>query len=146
MLMRAMEIALDTPEQDQCLRVKQVLLRDSVRVQVALESWLADTGLTRPRYLSKILNMGTEPNGLFMWLIAQCLGMHLNLIHANGIWSTRHSGVPDLQDPAIVFVIGHYLAAPAIQMHKEEDTVKTAGKTLDESLMNRFDTPADVLE
>ena len=46
MLMRAMEIALDTPEYDQCLRVKQVLFGDSVRVQRALESWLTDTGLT----------------------------------------------------------------------------------------------------
>ena len=90
--------------------------------------------------------MASEPNGLFMWLIAQCLGTHLNLIHTNGIWSTRCSGVPDLQDPAIVFVIGHYLATPAIQILKEEDTVKTAGKTLDESLMNQFANPSDVLE
>ncbi len=90
--------------------------------------------------------MGSEPNGLFLWLIAQCLGMHINLIHTNGIWSTRCSGVPDLWDPAIVFVIGHYLAALAVQMHKEEGTVKTAGKTLDESLMNRFTMPMDILE
>ncbi len=80
--------------------------------------------------------MGSEPDGLFMWLIAQCLGTHLNLIHANGIWSTRCSGVPDLWDPAIVFVIGHYLATPAGWMHKEDDTVKMAGKTLDKSMMN----------
>ncbi len=45
-LMRVMEIALEFSEQDQHLRVKQVLLRDLAKVQAALESWLVDIGLT----------------------------------------------------------------------------------------------------
>ncbi len=81
--------------------------------------------------------MGSEPNGLFMWLTAQSLNMHLNLIHANGIWSTRCSGVPDLWDPAIVFVI-----VPAVQSCKDEDMLKTATKTL----TTQFTNPTDVLD
>ncbi len=89
--------------------------------------------------------MGSEPNGLFLWLIAQCLGMHINLIHTNGIWSTRCSGVPDLWDPAIVFVIGHYLAAAAVQIYKEEGTGenswKNSGQILDELICHARGCP-----
>ena len=140
-----MEIVLEVPEQEQCLRVKQVLLGDSVKVQVALEAWLVDMGLTRPRYLSRILNICSEPDSLFMWLLAQCLGIHINLIHANGIWSTRHSGVPNLCDPAIMFILGHYLAVPTIQQNKE-GTDDVAGKVLDKALLAKFAVPEDVLE
>ncbi len=72
--------------------------------------------------------------------------MYINLIHANGIWSTRHSGVPDLRDPAIVFVLGHYLAAPTVQTQKEENAVKITRKALNELLLDKFTTPADILE
>ena len=144
--MRAMEIALEILEQDQYLRVKQALLGDSVKVQATLESWLVDTRLTRPRYLSKISNISSEPDGLFIWLIAQCLGMHINLIHTNGIWSTRCSGILDLWDPAIVFVLSHYLATPTVHLCKDESVVKRTEKTLDESMLSRFAIPANVIE
>ncbi len=36
---------------------------------------------------------------------------HVNLIHANGIWTTRCTGVPDLHDPAIAITIGGFLVA-----------------------------------
>ncbi len=115
-LARALEISLGISEVEQCLHVKQVLGVSSVKVSCALDKWLQQTGLTQVQYMAAVSNVGTAPDGLFIWLVVQCLGVHLNLIHSNGIWSTRRSSIPDLCNPVIIFVFDHYLAAPGIHM------------------------------
>ena len=67
--------------------------------------------MTRAGYLTMVSNLGSTLDGLFLWLLAQCLGIHLNLIYANGIWMTRRNAIPDLCDPVIILAIGHFMAA-----------------------------------
>ncbi len=40
----------------------------------------------------------------------------MNLIHSNGIWSTRRSSIPNLCDPMIIFVLDYYLAVPSVHI------------------------------
>ena len=37
----------------------------------------------------------------------------MNVIHGDGVWTTCRTVIPDFRDPAIVFVLGYYMAAPA---------------------------------
>lgn len=112
LLLHAFTVALDTSEADLHLQVQRVLLGDSTKAQVAFQTWLQDTGIKRTHYLSQVSNMGTNVDGLFIWIAVQCLGVHLNLIHANGIWTTCCSSIPGLRDPVVVFALGYFLASP----------------------------------
>ncbi len=42
--------------------------------------------------------------------------MHVNIIHGDSIWTTRHTAIPDFRNPAIIFVLGYYMAAPACHL------------------------------
>ena len=108
--MLALTRATGLIEADLHLCVKQSLRSDSRKVQEILQTWLQQTSLTKARYLTAVSNLGSAPDGLFLWLIAQCLGIHLNLIHANGIWTMRRDTILDLHDPVIVFALGHFMA------------------------------------
>ncbi len=48
---------------------------------------------------------------------------HINLVHGNGIWTTRASGIPDLQDAIIVLTLESFLASLSVQ------AVKSASKS-----------------
>ncbi len=113
-LMSALMRATGHLEADLHLCVKWSLMSDSRKVQGALQTWLQQTSLTKARYLATVSNLGSALDGLFLWLIAQCLGIHLNLIHANGIWTMRRSTIPDLWDPVIVFALGYFMAMPEV--------------------------------
>ncbi len=145
-LSRALEISLGMSEADQHLCIKQVLSGGSVKVNCALDEWLQQIGLTHAHYIAAVSNMGIALDGLFIWLIVQCLGVHLNLIHLNGIWSTRRSGIPDLHDTVIVFVLDYYLAVPSVQLVKgmcNKDKLSTSENRLE---LDCFSDPLDYLE
>ena len=55
-------------------------------------------------------------DGLFVWLCARVYDQHLNIVHGNGIWCTRHSCILNLEDAVIVLILGSYLASPPISM------------------------------
>ncbi len=93
------------------------------------------------RYLALVSNIGSPLDGLFIWLLVQCLGTHVNLIHSSGIWSTYRSGILDLRDPAIVFVIDHFLAVPGVLDVPDKSTQVKLGKAAD----YRFSEPAEVM-
>ena len=57
--------------------------------------------------------------------------MHVNLIHSNGIWTICRSGIPDLRDPAVVFVIDHFLAAPGVLDGTSKSPQEKLGKAVD---------------
>ena len=56
-------------------------------------------------------NVGKQIDGLFLWLSSFVLKEHINVVHGDGIWTTCHTAIPDLQDPTVVFVLGYYIAA-----------------------------------
>ena len=96
------------------------------------------------RYLALVLNIGSPPDGLFIWLIVQCFGMHVNLVHSNGIWTTHRprSRIPDLRDPAVVFVIDHFLAASGVLDGASKSPQEKLGKAVDYG----FCKPAEVMD
>ena len=52
----------------------------------------------------------------------------MNIVHANGIWSTRHLGIPDLSDPSVAIMLGGFLVtynAPHISKEKEKSDIET---------------------
>ncbi len=69
------------------------------------------------------------------------MGTYVNLIHSNRIWSIHRSGIPDLRDPTIVFVINHFLAAPRVLDVPDKLTWVRLGKVADYA----FSEPAEVM-
>ncbi len=140
-LMSTLEVAFGATEVDMRLQVKRVLLNLTPKVDVALGDWLQQTGLSCMRYLALVSNIGSPPDGLFICLLVQCLGTHVNLIHSNGIWSIHRSGILDIRDPAIVFMIDHFLAMPEVLDITDKLTQVKPGKAVD----YRFCGPAEVI-
>ncbi len=68
------------------------------------------------RYLSVCSNVGSPVDRLFMWLASFAFAVHQNVIHGDGVWTTRRMAVPDFHNLAIVFVLGYYMAAPACEL------------------------------
>lgn len=64
------------------------------------------------RYLSVCSNVGSPVDGLFIWLASFAFSIHVNVIHRDGVWTTRQTTIPDFYNLAIVFVLGYYMAAP----------------------------------
>ena len=55
-------------------------------------------------------------DGLFVWLCARVYDQHLNIVHGNGIWCTRHLCIPNLEDTIIVLILGSCLASPSVSV------------------------------
>ena len=70
------------------------------------------------QYLTRVSTEGTEADGLFVWLVTKACAEHINLVHGNGIWTTRASGIPDLQDAIIVLTLESFLASLSVQAAK----------------------------
>ncbi len=52
-------------------------------------------------------------DGLFVWLATIATHMHLNYVHFDGVWTSRASDSPNLQDKLVVTTQMHFLAAKA---------------------------------
>ncbi len=70
-----------------------------------VNAWLLKEGITFSQYLMHVSTEGTEADGLFVWLATKACAEHINLVHGNGIWTTRASGILDLQDAVIVLTL-----------------------------------------
>ncbi len=114
-LVQALSFALSTSEAELMLNVKRLLLQCNPDVDALVDFWLQSQGTPMIRYLSVCSNVGSLVDGLFIWLASFAFTVHLNVIHGDGVWTTRQTAVPNFCDPAIVFVLGYYLAAPACQ-------------------------------
>ncbi len=78
-----------------------------------VDYWLQSQGLVMMRYLSVCSNIGSPIEGLFVWLASYAFSTHVNVIHGDRVWTTRQLAMLDFREPAIVFVLGYYMAAPA---------------------------------
>ena len=81
-------------------------------------------GHTCKHYLTWISNLGSKIDGMFLWMASLVCERHVNLIHANGIWTTRHTGVLDLCDPAIAITIGGFLVALVYESEKTQKKIQ----------------------
>ncbi len=122
----ALSIALDTSEVELWLAIKRLLLRCDPDIDALVDFWPQSHGTPMTRYLSVCFNVGSPVDGLFMWLASFALSVHLNVIHRDGVWTIRRTAVPDFCNPAIVFVLGYYMAAPACQQLQVSPHKKSA--------------------
>ncbi len=96
------------------LTVKRFLLDLGRLVAVVVDAWLLQEGLTMLQYLSCVSIEGSQIDGLFLWLASHACQEHLNLVHGNGVWTTRTTGMPDLHDVVIVLTLDKFLASPHV--------------------------------
>ncbi len=85
-----------------------------------MQDYLDTLGVSMPCYLSVISNVGSAIDGLFLWCLSCAKNMHINIVHAAGIWTTCHCTNLDLQDPVVVLTLGPILAATAIGVMKDD--------------------------
>ena len=100
-------LALD--ETQLCLMVKKLFLNPSHQVASTAELWLRNNNLMHKKYLTWISNLGSKIDRMLLWLASLTTRTHLNIIHVNGVWTTRMAGIPDLQDPSIAVTLGGFL-------------------------------------
>ena len=96
------------------LSMKHLLLELDPESALVVDAWFQKQGLSLPQYLSCVSTVESEVDGLFVWLYARVYDQHLNVIHRNGIWCTRHSYIPNLEDAVIILILGSYLASPPV--------------------------------
>ncbi len=97
------------------LSVKHLLLELDPDSAMVVDAWF-QKGLSLPQYLSTVSTMESEVDSLFIWLCVRVYDQHLNVVHGNGIWCTRHLCIPNLEDTVIVLILGSYLASPPMSM------------------------------
>ncbi len=110
----ALARAFDTTEPLMRLAVKRHLLDLDPQSAMVVDVWFQKQNISLPRYLSQVSTVGSEVDGLFIWLCAKVYNQHLNLVHGDGIWCMRRSCIPNLEDSVVVLVLGSYLASPAM--------------------------------
>ena len=65
-------------------------------------------------------------DGLFPWLAIQGTGWHINIMHAGGIWTSRHSELVVMTNATIVLMLGCFLVTQPIvcgQPVKEDNDI-----------------------
>ncbi len=55
-------------------------------------------------------------DGLFVWLAANFMQSHVNIIHARGVWTTRASETVVMTDAALVYILGCFLSVRAMRL------------------------------
>ncbi len=85
----------------------------------AVDNCLQQKGLILKQYVAKASNMGATIDGLFIWLASWAFLQHLNIVHSNGIWTTRRSVIPDLHDLVLVLTLTGYLFGLSVEKTKE---------------------------
>ena len=106
--------ALGLDETQLCLMVKRLFLDPTHQVANAVEHWLQSNVLSHKKYLFWISNLGSKIDRLFLWLASLAADIHLNIIHSNGVWTTRKTGIPNLQDPSVAITLGGFLVATEV--------------------------------
>ncbi len=81
---------------------------------LTMDNCLQQKASTLKQYLSRVMNVGTLVDSLFLWASSRAYGKHINLVHENGVWTTHHTAIPDLLDAAIVFILTGYLFSPSV--------------------------------
>ena len=115
--------ALGLDEAQLCLMVKRLFLDPTHQVAGAIEHWLQSNALSHKKYLSWILNLGSKIDGLFLWLASLAAGIHLNIIHSNGVWTTR-TGIPNLQDLSVAITLGGFLVVTEVLVNTLKKKMK----------------------
>ena len=64
--------------------------------------WLASNGQSWDQY-HQHLESRTVPDGLELLLALMAMHFHLNLLHSNGMWSTRKDGSQN-SDPTLAWI------------------------------------------
>ncbi len=86
-----------------------------------IDSWLEFHHISRAQYLQKVVNRKSSIDGLFVWMAAWACDVHLNMLHASGIWTTYKLDIPVFTDPGIVFIVRCFLAVPAMHLGLPKD-------------------------
>lgn len=94
-----------------------------------VDKCLQQKGLSLKQYITKVGNVGSPIDGLFVWLVSWCFNQHVNVVHSDGVWTTRRSVIPDLHDPTIVLMLNSYLFSPAVSRVQEKHVTHLAWPT-----------------
>ena len=112
----ALAQGFDTMEPLLRLSMKCLLLELDPESALVVNVWFQKQGLSLPQYLSCVSTVESEVDSLFVWLCARVYDQHLNIIHGNRIWCTRHLCIPNLEDIVIILILGSYLASPPVSV------------------------------
>ncbi len=80
-------------------------------IQATVTDWLNIRGITRGGYQRQLKNKKLPVDGLFIWLAVKHYHQHINLMHASGIWTSRHSEYVVMTDPTVILIVGCFLMA-----------------------------------
>ncbi len=117
MLVDALAQAFAMTEDDMHKGVCELLYESHTDVARVVDTWLLDAGVSRKQYLSHVVNCGSAVDGLFVWLAANLMKQHINIIHATRIWTTRASEIVIMTNAALVFIMDCFLVV--WKMHLE---------------------------
>ncbi len=120
LIIEALCHAFEVEEDHLSLEVKCVLNESHTEVAMVVDEWLIQTGTLHSQYLTKVVNHKSAIDGLFAWVAAVLQGVHLNIIHATGIWISWKSDITVLTDPTIVYVLRCFISAPAMHLQDPE--------------------------
>ena len=116
LMIEALCHTFEVEEDHLCLDVKKVLHESHTEVAVVVDNWLLHTRTTCSQYLTKVINHKSAIDGLFAWLAAVSQGIHLNIIHARGIWTSCRSDITVMTDPMKVYVLRCFVSTPAMHL------------------------------
>ncbi len=133
-LVPALAYSLDLPERELHVLVRKQFQNESVFTQTTVKRWIEASNLIENQFLMYYSMVGCHVDGLFVWLATVVTCLHLNFVHANGIWSSRASEKLDMRDALVMHVEGHFLSA-----HSKNDQVPK------EEVWDCFYDPLDTL-
>ena len=103
-------------ESELCQSVLQKFDESDFDVQTMVADWQNTRGVTRHQYARSIRGANSKVDGLFIWLVVQCVWQHLNLMHASGIWTSRRSEYVVMTDSTIVLMISGFLSVTRMDL------------------------------
>ncbi len=115
-LVDALAQAFSMTEDELCKGVCELLYESHTDVARVVDTWLLDAGVTCKQYLSRVVNHGSAVDGLFVWLAANLMKQHINIIHATGIWTTRASELVIMTNAALVFIMDCFLTVQKMHL------------------------------
>ncbi len=117
-LVKALAYTLHTDEDDLWKGVRDLVFESHNEVAEVVDQWLLTAAVSRKQYLSCVVNRDSVIDGLFVWLAARWRGVHLNIVHATGIWITRQSDIVVMMDTKLVFIMPCFLSTCALQLQE----------------------------
>ncbi len=85
-LVMAVALALGMEPEILHLHVQDTVVCNDQEIQVAVESWLINYGITKKQYLCFVVNHRKPVDRLFVWLSVHVMQQHVNILHASGVW------------------------------------------------------------